>query len=173
LGYFEVISLFICKIICSICFWGFVVSFLFFIPYKFHTTAVCHVYCQLWTKISFSNLGLGLRQEIWFTGSVGYNAIKTALLAWIKTDIPSLLKTTSFKQPYPHSRITANFGLNSRGVKFANFQVLRETIALCPSILIELCFLSNWDEAEYLSENSKLKALAFSILNSLIKSSEL
>lgn len=72
-----------------------------------------------------------------------------------------------------HSGITNNFGIKSRGVKFANFQVLRETIALCPSILIELCFLSNWDEAEYLSENSNLKALAFSILNSLIKLQEL
>ena len=72
-----------------------------------------------------------------------------------------------------HSGITTNFGIKSRGVKFANFQVLRETIALCPSILIELCFLSNWDEAKYLSENSNLKALAFSILNSLIKLQEL
>jgi N-acetylmuramoyl-L-alanine amidase len=72
-----------------------------------------------------------------------------------------------------HSGITTNFGIKSRGVKFANFQVLRETVALCPSILIELCFLSNWDEAEYLSENSNLKVLAFSILNSLIKSPEL
>jgi len=58
-------------------------------------------------------------------------------------------------------------------MKFVNFQVLRETIALCPSILVELCFLSNRDKAEYLSENSNLKALAFSILKSLIKSSEL
>jgi len=72
-----------------------------------------------------------------------------------------------------HSGITSNFGINSRGVKFAHFQVLRETVTFCPSILIELCFLSNWDEAKYLSENSNLKALAFSILNSLIKSSEL
>ena len=72
-----------------------------------------------------------------------------------------------------HSGITSNFGIKSRGVKFSNFQVLRETIALCPSILIELCFLSNWDEAEYLFENSNLKALAVSIMNSLIKSSKL
>lgn len=72
-----------------------------------------------------------------------------------------------------HSGVTSNLGIKSRGVKFANFQVLRETITSCPSILIELCFLSNWDEAEYLSENSKLKALAFSILNTLNKSLEL
>jgi len=72
-----------------------------------------------------------------------------------------------------HSGLTTNFGIKSRGVKFAHFQVLRETVTFCPSILIELCFLSNWDEAKYLSENSNLKALAFSILNSLIKSSKL
>ena len=72
-----------------------------------------------------------------------------------------------------HSGITSNLGIKSRGVKFANFQVLRETIRSCPSILIELCFLSNWDEAEYLSENSNLKALAFSILITLNKSLEL
>jgi N-acetylmuramoyl-L-alanine amidase len=69
--------------------------------------------------------------------------------------------------------MTTIFGIKSRGVKFANFQVLRETITLCPSILIELCFLSNWDEAEYLSENSNLKALAFSLLSTLNKSPEL
>jgi N-acetylmuramoyl-L-alanine amidase len=79
------------------------------------------------------------------------------------------LRQSIFLAHQIHSGITTNFGIKSRGVKFANFQVLRETIALCPSILIELCFLSNWDEAKYLSENSNLKALAFSILNSLIK----
>ena len=72
-----------------------------------------------------------------------------------------------------HSGITTHFGIKSRGVKLSNFQVLRETIPLCPSILVELCFLSNWDEAEYLSENSNLRALAFSILSSLITFQEL
>jgi len=83
------------------------------------------------------------------------------------------LKQSIYLAHQIRSGITNNFGIKSRGVKFANFQVLRETIALCPSILIELCFLSNWDEAEYLSENSNLKALAFSILSSLIKLLEL
>jgi len=83
------------------------------------------------------------------------------------------LKQSIYLAHHIHPGITTNFGIKSRGVKFANFQVLQETIALCPSILIELCFLSNWDEAEYLSEDSNLKALAFSILNSLIKLLEL
>lgn len=43
-------------------------------------------------------------------------------------------------------------GFESRGVKFANFQVLRETADYCPSMLLELGFLSNWDEAGYLTD---------------------
>jgi len=83
------------------------------------------------------------------------------------------LKRSIYLAHQIHSWITTNFGIKFRGVKFGNFKVLWETIALCPSILIELCFLSNWDEAKYLSENSNLKGLAFSILNSLIKLQEL
>jgi N-acetylmuramoyl-L-alanine amidase len=41
-------------------------------------------------------------------------------------------------------------GFESRGVKFANFQVLRETNDYFPSVLLELGFLSNWDEAEFI-----------------------
>jgi len=89
------------------------------------------------------------------------------------TSLSQNLRESIYLAHQIHSGITSNFGIKSRGVKFANFQVLRETIALCPTILIELCFLSNWDEAKYLSENSNLKALAFSILNSLIKLEEL
>ncbi|PHQ27985.1 MAG: N-acetylmuramoyl-L-alanine amidase [Halomonas sp.] len=55
----------------------------------------------------------------------------------------------------------------SRGVKFANFQVLRETISYCASVLLELGFLSNRDEAEYLKQQENVFALALSILNSL------
>jgi len=89
------------------------------------------------------------------------------------TSLSQNLRESIYLAHQIHSGITSNFGIKSRGVKFANFQVLRETVTFCPSILIELCFLSNLDEAEYLSENSNLKALAFSILNSLIKTSEL
>ncbi|TLP71749.1 N-acetylmuramoyl-L-alanine amidase, partial [Maribacter sp. ACAM166] len=45
-------------------------------------------------------------------------------------------------------------GFESRGVKFANFQVLRETDGFCPSVLLELGFLSNWDENEYYQSSS-------------------
>ncbi|WP_417364104.1 N-acetylmuramoyl-L-alanine amidase family protein [Galbibacter sp.] len=58
-------------------------------------------------------------------------------------------------------------GYEGRGVKFANFQVIWETINYCPSILLELGFLSNRDEAKYLKGQEGVFALALSILNIL------
>ena len=64
-------------------------------------------------------------------------------------------------------------GYKSRGVRFANFQVLRETTEYCPTILIELGFLSNWDEGSYISDNNNMERIALSILLSIQKSIEL
>ena len=61
----------------------------------------------------------------------------------------------------------------SRGVKFANFQVLRETVEYCASILLELGFLSNIDEGSYISDKNHIKRIALSILLSIQKSIEL
>ncbi|EAQ50471.1 N-acetylmuramoyl-L-alanine amidase [Leeuwenhoekiella blandensis MED217] len=58
-------------------------------------------------------------------------------------------------------------GFESRGVKFANFQVLRETIAYCSSLLLELGFLSNWDENMYLSNSNRIKIIAYLIYESI------
>jgi len=58
-------------------------------------------------------------------------------------------------------------GYKSRGVRFANFQVLRETTEYCPTILIELGFLSNVDEAQYLMRKENVLAIALSILKKL------
>ncbi|MEL7269524.1 MAG: N-acetylmuramoyl-L-alanine amidase, partial [Bacteroidota bacterium] len=44
---------------------------------------------------------------------------------------------------------TQKLGFKKRGVKFANFQVLRETIPYCPSVLVEMGFMTNTDEAGY------------------------
>jgi N-acetylmuramoyl-L-alanine amidase len=60
-------------------------------------------------------------------------------------------------------------GFESRGVKFANFQVLRETIGYCSSLLLELGFLSNGDESGYYRELESYRVLGLVILESLIK----
>lgn len=56
-----------------------------------------------------------------------------------------------------------SIGFISRGVKFADFQVLRETIAT-PSMLLEFGFLSNSTEASYFGIKENLILLAYSIL---------
>jgi N-acetylmuramoyl-L-alanine amidase len=58
-------------------------------------------------------------------------------------------------------------GYESRGVKFANFQVLRETVGFCPSVLLELGFLSNKDEGNYISNATNIQFIASAILLSL------
>lgn len=60
-------------------------------------------------------------------------------------------------------------GFESRGVKFANFQVLRETAGYCASLLVELGFLSNWNDNEYLRKPDSYTALALVIIKGLIK----
>ncbi|SHG73790.1 N-acetylmuramoyl-L-alanine amidase, partial [Salegentibacter echinorum] len=56
--------------------------------------------------------------------------------------------------------LNKELGFESRGVKFDNFQVLRETTGTAVALLLELGFLSNWDEALYLSRPASIKSLA-------------
>jgi N-acetylmuramoyl-L-alanine amidase len=60
-------------------------------------------------------------------------------------------------------------GYESRGVKFANFQVLRETVDYCTSVLLELGFLSNWGESQYYLKLESYQFLAYTLLDCLIK----
>lgn len=60
-------------------------------------------------------------------------------------------------------------GYENRGVKFASFQVIRETVAFCPSLLLELGFLSNKDEGKYISEYRNIESVASAILLSIKK----
>ena len=60
-------------------------------------------------------------------------------------------------------------GFESRGVKFADFQVLRETIDYCPSVLLELGFLSNVDENRYFSNYENIRFAALAIVLSIQK----
>ncbi|MDC9722246.1 MAG: N-acetylmuramoyl-L-alanine amidase [Urechidicola sp.] len=54
-------------------------------------------------------------------------------------------------------------GFKKRGVKFANFHVLRKS-KNHPSILVEMGFLTNGDEANYFLKSKNVKAIALSIL---------
>lgn len=65
--------------------------------------------------------------------------------------------------------LNTKLGFESRGVKFGDFQVLRETVDYCPSVLLELGFLSNWDESQYHLETESCLVLALAILGNLIK----
>ncbi len=58
-------------------------------------------------------------------------------------------------------------GYESRGVKFANFQVLRETVSHCVSVLLELGFLSNKDEGGYISGAINIQFIANATLSSI------
>lgn len=59
-------------------------------------------------------------------------------------------------------------GFKNRGVKQGNFQVLGETEGLCPSVLLELGFLSNKEEARHNSKPASITAYALLILETLI-----
>lgn len=59
---------------------------------------------------------------------------------------------------------TLKLGFKKRGVQFANFQVLRENIAFRPSILIEMGFVTNPDEADYFLKPKNIRAMALVIL---------
>lgn len=62
-----------------------------------------------------------------------------------------------------------HLGLKDRGVKAANFQVLRETDQVCPSVLVELGFLSNGVEEKYFKKEESITAMALVILETLNK----
>ena len=59
---------------------------------------------------------------------------------------------------------TQNLGFEKRGVKFANFQVLRKTIAYCPSILVEMGFMTNANEADYFLKSTNIETMALAVL---------
>lgn len=60
------------------------------------------------------------------------------------------------------SRFVNNHGLKSRGVKDANFNILRSTDF--PSITVELGFLSNEYDRNYLTDNNQQEKIAETIL---------
>ena len=62
---------------------------------------------------------------------------------------------------------TQKLGLKKRGIKFANFQVLRNT-TFCPVILVEMGFITNTDEAGYFLKAKNRRAIALAMLVGII-----
>ncbi|WP_083253424.1 MULTISPECIES: N-acetylmuramoyl-L-alanine amidase family protein [Flavobacteriaceae] len=60
-------------------------------------------------------------------------------------------------------------GIKNRGLKYGNFQVLRDNDNSNATVLLELGFLSQTDEAIYLSKEESQSAVALVILQSIIK----
>ncbi|ASO04063.1 N-acetylmuramoyl-L-alanine amidase family protein [Arenibacter algicola] len=63
------------------------------------------------------------------------------------------------------NQIKKQLGFDSRGLKFVNFQVLRETVDYCPAVLLELGFLSNEDENKYFQKLEIFRAMSSVLLH--------
>ena len=55
-------------------------------------------------------------------------------------------------------------GFKKRGIKLANFQVLREMVTFCPAVLLEVGFVTHVDEARYFSKLENIRAIALAVL---------
>ena len=62
------------------------------------------------------------------------------------------------------NKLNEDLGFKTRKPKEGNFQVLREIKEHCPAILLELGYLSNSSESNYLKDSQNRKALALAIL---------
>ncbi|GBF20630.1 N-acetylmuramoyl-L-alanine amidase LytC precursor [Arenibacter sp. NBRC 103722] len=58
-------------------------------------------------------------------------------------------------------------GFKIRGMKYANFQVLREAQFTCPGVLLEVGFLSNMEEAEHSRRKESVRGYAMVIIQAL------
>tara|TARA_R110000744_G_C19238627_1_gene548988 strand:- start:255 stop:887 length:633 start_codon:yes stop_codon:yes gene_type:complete len=74
-------------------------------------------------------------------------------------------KSEELAMEFSHE-LNDKLGFKTRGVKYANFQVLRETQNI-PSVLLELGFISNWEEAEHNEKVSAISGYALLILETL------
>lgn len=94
--------------------------------------------------------------------SIHCNAAYLETAAGIETWIhPSSSVGKKYATPIQASLTTVFSDHNNRGVKEANFHVLRETVM--PAVLIETEFISNPDQAEFLSKDDNQRRIAQAI----------
>ncbi|MDL5512294.1 N-acetylmuramoyl-L-alanine amidase [Arenibacter sp. M-2] len=60
-------------------------------------------------------------------------------------------------------------GFKIRGMKYANFQVLRETQYICPGVLLEIGFLSNREDAEHSKKKANIRGYGMVIVLVVLK----
>ncbi len=101
------------------------------------------------------------------------NAFAKGMEVYVFEEESIYKRSSTFIAYQIQSTAKEKLSFKTRGIKQANFQVLRETQSVCPAILVELGFLSATDEADYLEQSDKQDALALVVLKSLIKYFEL
>ena len=96
--------------------------------------------------------------------SIHGNAFRDTKVKGIETYSYSKNKKSDFYRDIIHKSIT-EIGWKDRGVKKANFHMLREPN--CPSVLVELGFYSNMEEADEMSKDSVQATLAEFLCNGI------
>ncbi len=122
------------------------------------------------TLISLSDrtkLAKALNADVFISLHCNHSDNPTArgIEVFVANDISQYSKDSTWFAYQLQNQIKKQFGFESRGVKFANFQVLRETVDYCPAVLLELGFLSNEDENKYFQKLEIFRAMSSVLLH--------
>jgi len=130
------------------------------------------------TLISLSDrtrLAKGLKADLFISlhcnQSENSNAKGTEVYIYLKSKIQA--KKSGYLGFVIQKGLADLLGIKNRGIKYGNFQVLRDNYYSNISILLELGYMSQMDEAIYLSTEESQYAIASNILQSIIKFSGL
>ncbi|GMN11335.1 hypothetical protein MTsPCn9_10580 [Croceitalea sp. MTPC9] len=119
-----------------------------------------------------SRLARGLRANLFIAihcnDAPNKRAQGSEVYAATGTEHPYLEETVSLGY-YLSKELNQQLGIKDRGIKRANFQVLRETKEQCPALLLEVGFISNVEEAEHVERKTAQTALALALLKSIFK----
>ncbi len=131
------------------------------------------------TLISLENrtkLAKALKPDVFISIHCNQATRKTAqgIEVYVQRPDASTNKELLFKSEELAQRMLKEFrgslGFKIRGLKYANFQVLRETKNICSAVLLELGFLSNREEAEHSRRKESVTGLAMVVLEVLLES---
>ncbi|MDO6761630.1 N-acetylmuramoyl-L-alanine amidase [Tamlana sp. 2_MG-2023] len=103
--------------------------------------------------------------------ALNHNASGTEVYILPKSEVHG--KKSAYLGYTIQKKLSGVLGIKNRGIKYGNFQVLRDNHQSSASILLELGFLSQTDEANYLTKEDAQIAIAMAILQSIFKFLEL